>query len=219
MREIGKYLDGCDIYQRMKNRTEILTEKLKLSKMLEKPQTYLIVDFIIKLPLIVKKDIILIVCNRLSKIMYFVATTEETLVERLARLFRDNIWKLHRLLQNVISDRRLQFTVKQLKKILEIEMKLLTLFYLQIDSQTKQINYELEQYLWFFINYRQKNWPEQLATAEFIINSITRMFLFIANYSRELRMDIDIRKKEKVTEFTEKMKKVLKKTRVILRKI
>ena len=91
MREIGKYLDSCDIYQRMKNRTEILTEKLKLSKILEKPQTYLIVDFIIKLPLIVKKDIILIVCNRLSKIMYFVATTEETSVERLARLFRDNI--------------------------------------------------------------------------------------------------------------------------------
>ena len=37
---------------------------------------------------------------------------------------------------------------------------------------------------------------------------MTRMFLFIANYSRELRMDIDIRRKEKVTEFTEKMKKV-----------
>ena len=195
----------------MKNRTEILTEKLKLSKILEKPQTYLIVDFIIKLPLIVKKDIILIVCNRLSKIMYFVTTTEETLVERLARLFRDNIWKLHRLLQNVISDRRLQFTVKltkKLNKMLEIEMKLLTLFYPQIDSQTKQINYELEQYLWFFINYRRKNQPEQLATAEFIINLMTRMFLFIANYSRELRMDIDIRRKEKVTEFTEKMKKV-----------
>ena len=81
--------------------------------------------------------------------------------------------------------------------MLEIEMKLLTLFYPQIDSQTKQMNYELEQYLWFFINYRQKNWPEQLATAEFIINSMTRMFLFIANYSRELRMDIDIRRKEK----------------------
>jgi len=37
------------------------------------------------------------------------------------------------------------------------------------------------------------------------------MFLFIANYNRELRMEIDIRRKEKVekvTEFTEKMKKI-----------
>jgi len=29
--------------------------------------------------------------------MYFITTIEETLVERLVRLFRDNIWKLHSL--------------------------------------------------------------------------------------------------------------------------
>ena len=41
--------------------------------------------------LVAEKDVILVVCNRLSKIMHFVATTEETLVEGLARLFRDNV--------------------------------------------------------------------------------------------------------------------------------
>ena len=49
------------------------------------------VDFITKLPLIARKDIIIMVCNRLSRITYFVATTEGTLVEELARLFRDNM--------------------------------------------------------------------------------------------------------------------------------
>ena len=34
---------------------------------------------------------ILVVCNRLSKIMHFVATIEETSVEGLVRLFRDNV--------------------------------------------------------------------------------------------------------------------------------
>jgi len=37
------------------------------------------------------KDAILVVYNRLSKIIYFVAMTEETSVEGLARLFRDNV--------------------------------------------------------------------------------------------------------------------------------
>jgi len=64
---------------------------LKLSEVLEKPWTHLIVDFITKLPLVAGKDVILVVCNRLSKITHFVATTERTLVEGLARLFRDNI--------------------------------------------------------------------------------------------------------------------------------
>ncbi len=45
------------------------------------------VDFITKLPIVVGKDVILVVCNQLSKITYFVATTEGTSVEGLARLF------------------------------------------------------------------------------------------------------------------------------------
>ena len=48
-------------------------------------------DFIIKLLLVARKDVILVVCNRLSKIAYFVAMTEETSAEELARLFRDNM--------------------------------------------------------------------------------------------------------------------------------
>jgi len=44
-----------------------------------------------KLPLVAEKDAILVVCNRLSKMIHFVATTEETSVERLARLFRNNV--------------------------------------------------------------------------------------------------------------------------------
>jgi len=44
-----------------------------------------------KLPLVAGKDTILVVCDRLSKITYFVATTEGISVEGLARLFRDNV--------------------------------------------------------------------------------------------------------------------------------
>ena len=47
--------------------------------------------FITKLPLVAKEDVILVVCDRLSKMVYFVAIIEETLVKGLARLFRDNI--------------------------------------------------------------------------------------------------------------------------------
>ena len=79
------------MYQRMKNRTEEVAGKLKLSEVPEKPWTHLMVDFIMKLPLIAGKDAILVVCNRLSKMTYFVATTERTSAEELVRLFRDNI--------------------------------------------------------------------------------------------------------------------------------
>ncbi len=49
------------------------------------------VDFIIKLPVVAGKDAILVVCNRLSKMTHFVATTKGILAEGLARLFGDNV--------------------------------------------------------------------------------------------------------------------------------
>ena len=65
--------------------------KLKLSEILEKPWTYLTVDFITKLLLVARKDNNLVVCNRLLKMTHFVATIEGMIVEELVRLFRDNI--------------------------------------------------------------------------------------------------------------------------------
>ena len=105
MRDIRKYVEGCNLYQRMKNRTEEVAGKLKLSEVLEKPWTHLMVDFITKLLVVAGKDAILVVCDRLSKMTHFVATTEGTLAEGLARLFRDNIWKLHGLPESMVLDR------------------------------------------------------------------------------------------------------------------
>ena len=104
-RDMGRYVEGCDLYQRMKNKTEKVAGKLKLSKVPEKLWTYLTVDFITKLPIVVEKNAILVVCDRLFKITHFVATTEGTSAEGLARLFRDNVWKLHGLPKSAISDR------------------------------------------------------------------------------------------------------------------
>ena len=136
---------------------EEVVGKLKLSKVPEKLWTHLTVDFIMKLPVVARKDVILVVCNRLSKIAHFVATTEGTSVEGLVRLFRDNMWKLHRLPESVVSDRGPQFAVeltRELNKMLGIEIRLSTAFHPQTDRQMEQINQELEQYLKFFMEHR-----------------------------------------------------------------
>ena len=131
-RDVGRYVKGCNLCQRMKNRMEEMAGKLKLSEVPEKPWTHLTVDFIMKLLVVAGKDVILVVCNRLSKMTYFVATTEGMLAKGLARLFRDNMWKLHRLPERVVSDRGLQFAAeltKELNRILKIETKLSTVFH------------------------------------------------------------------------------------------
>ena len=137
-RDVGRYVEDCDLCQRMKNRTEELAGKLKLSEVPEKPWTHLTVDFITKLLVVAGKDAILVVCDRLFKMTYFVATTEGISVEGLARLFRDNMWKLHGLPESIILDRRPQFAaelMKELNRMLGIETRLSTAFHPQMDGQ------------------------------------------------------------------------------------
>jgi len=105
--------------------------------------------------------------------------------------------------------------MKKLNKMLGIETKLFILFHPQTDGQTERMNQKLEQYLWFFINHRQKDWSEWLVMIEFTVNNkmhpATKVSPFIANYGRKLRIGADIRRKEKVEKaikFSERMKKV-----------
>ena len=77
------------------------------------------------------------------------------------------------------------------------------------------MNQELEQYLRFFVNHRQKNWPEQLVLVKFTVNnevySATKVSPFMENYDRKLRMEANVRKKKKVektTEFVQSIKKI-----------
>ena len=126
---------------------------------LEKPWVYITVNFITKLPLVQRYDSILVVYNRLTKIAYLVPTMEKTLVEEVVRLFQDNIQKLHSLPESIITNKEVQFVVeimKELNNILEIDIKLLIVYYLQTDKQTKRMNQDLEQYLRMFINHRQE---------------------------------------------------------------
>jgi len=75
--------------------------------------------------------------------LHFIATIEKIIVEGLVRLFKDNIWKLHELLESVILDRGPQFAtelIKELNEILEIETKLSITFHSQTDGQIERTN-------------------------------------------------------------------------------
>jgi len=86
-KKVGRYVDGCDACQRYKNRSEALAGKLMPNLIPEKPWSHISADFITKLPLAQGYDAILVVCNCFSKMVHFIAITEKTSAEGLARLF------------------------------------------------------------------------------------------------------------------------------------
>jgi len=74
---------------------------------------------------------------------HFVVMTEKTMAKGLARLFRDNVWKLHGFPESMISDRGLQFAAgltKELNKMLGIETKLSIAYHPETDRQMERTN-------------------------------------------------------------------------------
>jgi len=160
--------------------------------------------------------------------VHFIPTTEKTLAEGLARLFRDNVWKLHGLPKSIISDRGPQFAagiMRELNEMLGIKSKLSTAFHPQMDRQTERMNQELKQYLRMFIDHRQEQWPQWLGTAEFTYNnkaySSTQMSPFKTNYGQNPRIGFEGRKKGKYAgaeKFVEKMKEIQEEAKAVLKK-
>jgi len=195
-------VEGCNTCQHNKNHTEQPAGKLMLNSIPEKPWTHILADFITKLPLAQGYNSILVVVDRLTKIVHFIPTMEKMSIEGLARLFRNNVWKLHRLPKSIILDRGPQFVtelMRELNEMLGIKSKLSIAFYPQTDGQTERVNQELEQYLRIFINHRQEQWPEWLGITEFAYNnkvySSTQMLSFRANYEQDPRIGFEGRKK------------------------
>jgi len=84
-------MEGCDTCQWNKNCTEQLAGKLMPNSIPEKPWIHILADFITKLLLAQGYDSILVVVDRLTKMVHFIPTIEKTSAEGLARLFRDNV--------------------------------------------------------------------------------------------------------------------------------
>ena len=101
-------------------------------------------------------DALLVVVDHLSKIVYYITTTSDVTSKQLAKLFFDNIFRLHNVPDSIVSDRGTQFTSDftwALAALVDIHQKLSMSFHPQTYGQTECINAIIEQYLRRYCNY------------------------------------------------------------------
>ena len=105
------------------------------------------------------------------------ATITNVSSEGIAEIYRNNIWKLHRIPRRILSDRGPQFTSKfteEFTRALETKRQLSMAYHPQTDSQTdgqtERINQEIGMFLQHYVNYQQDDWMNWLAVAEFQYN-------------------------------------------------
>ncbi|KAF8656706.1 hypothetical protein AX16_002449, partial [Volvariella volvacea WC 439] len=91
----------------------------------------------------------------------------------MARLYRDNVFKLHGIPQKIVSDQGKQFEsnfMRLLYSLLGIKPNYSTAWHPQTNGQAERLNQHVEQYLRLYVDYHQENWVEWLAIAEFTYN-------------------------------------------------
>jgi hypothetical protein len=145
-------------------------------------------DLIVKLPVSQNFNSILVVVDRYSKMSHFIPCREECTAEDIANLFLSNIFRLHGLPDEIITDRGPQFIAKfwsQLFYRLKVNCNRSSSRHPQSDGQTERVNQCLEQYLRCHVDFLQDNWVDLLPLAEFAYNnsvhSAIKMSPFYAN--------------------------------------
>lgn len=131
-------------------------------------------DHITDLPEASGYNSILVVVDRLTKAACFIRARKTDTAKTLASQFTENIFRLHGLPKDIVSDRGTTFTSQWWKEFLQhakITPNLSTAFHPQTDGQTERVNQVLEQYLRNFCDYSQTNWSELLPMAEFAYNN------------------------------------------------
>ena len=96
------------------------------------------------------------------------------LAKELAKIFLEQIFRLHGLPSVIISDRGPQFAAKFWRKfceILDIDVRLSSAYHPQTDGQTERMNQTLEQYLRCLLSTLSSDWVSCLHIAEFAYNS------------------------------------------------
>jgi hypothetical protein len=107
-------------------------------------------DFIIGLPKLGNKSIIMVVFDHLSKYAHLCALQHPFTASTVAQLFMDQVFKLHGMPLSIVSSHDPTFTSnfwQELFKLQGTQLHLSIAYYPQTDGQTEVVNKCLETYL------------------------------------------------------------------------
>jgi transposase InsO family protein len=189
-RFVKRYVSTCDVCARAKAPRHKPHGFLVPLPIPARPWSSISMDFIVELPPSPSGDnAILVTVDRFSKMAHFSVTRTTADAADIARLFLRDVYRLHGLPADIVSDRDKIFRSsfwQHLLSLLGVTPNMSTAFHPQTDGQTERVNQTLEQYLRIFCNYQQDNWQDLLPLAEFACNNSvhasTGKTPFFANY-------------------------------------
>ena len=131
----------------------------------------------------------MVVVDGFTKMANLIGIARDGTAKNVADIFLQEVWRLHGLPSEIISDMDAKFTgefLESLCKSFRIKRRMSTVYHLKTDGQTERTNEVLEGYLRNIDNYDQNDWYQLLPFAEYAYNnskaSAHKLTPFFANY-------------------------------------
>ena len=163
--KIKQFIRNCYIYRRKKNFRNKYFETFRFLFVFEIRWSNISIDFVIKLSKNknlwkIKYENMMIIVNKLSKQTH-VKFINKLIFERITQIFYYIFWKIHNLFESCVFDKNIQFVNHFWKRLIErlkTRIRLLIVYYFEIDDQTKIFNSKIEIYIKIFCVYFQNDW-------------------------------------------------------------
>jgi hypothetical protein len=131
-------------------------------------------DFVEGLPFSGGKNCIMVVVDRFSKYAHFLPLAHPFTALSVAKLFLQQVYRLHGLPESIVSDRDRVFTSQlwqELFRLANVSLKMSTAYHPQTDGQTERVNQCMETFLRCFVSACPSKWLDWIYLAEYWYNT------------------------------------------------
>ena len=173
--DVAEFIATCDNCQRNKASNTLPPGLLRLLEIPEGLWESISMDLITHLPQTANGNTAIVVfVDSLSKMVRLVPVKTKISAEAYAVGFVREVFALHGLPKDIVSDRDPRFTSEFFSKLCEllgVKQKLSTAFHPQTDGQTERMNRTLEEMLRAFVGPALDDWDAHLPCCEFAMNN------------------------------------------------
>jgi len=191
-KDVPSYVTTCDMCQRNKVRNEKPAGSLRPLPIPGRRWESVSMDLITDLPPTTRgHTAICVFVDRLTKMVHYKACNTSISAQELAHVFVSEVFRLHGIPRELISDRDPRFTSlfwREVCRALGVKQGMSTSHHPQTDGQTERANRTLEEMLRHYVCANQDDWDRILPLAEFATNNAwqesVRTTPFMLNYGQ-----------------------------------
>ncbi|XP_071939216.1 uncharacterized protein [Coffea arabica] len=174
-RDVAKFVQTCLVCQQVKAEHQKPSGLLQPLEIPEWKWEHITMDFVTGLPRSQRgHDAVWVIVDRLTKSAHFLPVNMSYSLEKLAKLYTEEIMRLHGIPVSIVSDRDPRFVGTKLK--------LSTAYHPQTDGQSERTIQTLEDMLRFCILDFGGSWSQYMTLAEFAYNNSYQASIQMAPY-------------------------------------